>query len=135
LISVLWSTVLSKLTYLIALILSLLRCRTGVLEPEASGALELGSIMAEWGLRVLAVSCLLKQTALRLRAGAFCQELLAVWAHLQHGLSPEVTFLHYAVLSCEGLVCGCLEQILLPHPASGGKAWEGRPARGYHPLV
>jgi hypothetical protein len=78
--------------------------------------------MAEWGLWVLAVSCLLEQTALRLRTGAFCQKLLAVWAHLQHGLRPEVTFLHYAVLGCEVLVGGCLEQIRLPHPASGSKS-------------
>jgi hypothetical protein len=135
LIPELWGTVHAKLAYLIALILRLLRSRARVLEPETSGALEVNSIMAEWRFRVLAVSRLLKETTLRLRGSCTGHDLLAVRAHLKHGLRPEVTFLHNAVLGLEGLIGWCLVPILLPHPAGGGETREGWPARGYHPLV
>jgi hypothetical protein len=72
--------------------------------------------MAEWGLRVLTISCLLKQTPLRLRGGSLGKELLAFRAHFKDGFRPEVTFLHYAVLGLQWLIGGCLVRILLPHP-------------------
>lgn len=72
---------------------------------------------------------------MRLRGSSTGHDLLAVRAHLEHGLRPEVTFLHNTVLGLQGLIGGCLVLILLPHPAVGGEPREGWPTRSYHPLV
>ena len=91
--------------------------------------------MAERGLRVLAVTCLLDQAPLVLRAGAWRHEVHAIWAHVEDGLRAVVSLLHHAIFGPQRLISGRLKQIGLPCPGSGGEAGEGSSANPNEALV